>query len=378
MKPTKQHQVQHSLFGIGSYLIYFLASALVVTVIVLIVYKPTRLDTVSLLRPRAIVAMVAILAFALIMTLSNGLWRRYTIGRPVKRILDATQRLTDGDFSVRIETKPGITELDELDAIIDNFNIMATELGSVEALQSDFIASVSHELKTPLAVIQNYATILQDPGLSPEDRQNYAMRITSATSRLSVLITNIMKMNKLDNQQITPKTDNFLLNEQLAEVLVNYESLWEAKNLDLDAEMADLHITSDKALLELAWNNLITNAIKFTRNGGHLKVTMTQPTTDLVEVAISDDGVGMTDDVRHHIFDKFYQADTARASQGNGLGLALVKRVVDLLQGSITVTSTPDKGSTFRVTLPVTYSREATSHPNGAKRPLLRAKPHAK
>lgn len=346
----QENKVKRSIFGVGNYLVYFLASALVVTVIVLIVAKPQQNENVSALRQRAILAFVVMLALTLILTLINGIWRRYTIGRPVKRILTATEKLTQGNFNVRIEPFHGYDSINELDAIIANFNIMAAELGSVEAIQTDFISSVSHELKTPLAVIQNYATMLQDPELSVQDRQQYALRITSATQKLSVLITNILKLNKLENQQITPKHDTFLLNEQLAEVLIGFEALWEQKELEIDTDMDDILITSDREMLELVWNNIISNAIKFSQPKGKIAIKITEIDTKSLAVAITDNGIGMSEKVSRHIFDKFYQGDTAHAGQGNGLGLALVKRVVDLLGGTISVIT--DLGTTFIIKLP--------------------------
>ncbi|MCH4172482.1 MAG: HAMP domain-containing histidine kinase [Lactobacillus sp.] len=345
-------QVKRSLFGLGNYLVYFLSSALIVTVSTSLIYQPQQQD-VGQLRRRAILTLIAILALALIMTLLNGLWRRYTIGRPVKAILQATEQLTKGDFDVRIDPFHGFESINELDAIISNFNIMAAELGSVEALQSDFIANISHELKTPLAVIQNYATMLQDPELDPDNRQEYTKKIIASTQKFSVLITNMMKLNKLENQLIIPKRDNFLLNEQLAAVLVEFEGLWEEKGIEIDVDMPDLRITSDRALLALVWNNLIANAIKFSQQGDKITVSLTPSGTDRVTVTIQDTGAGMSDTVQQHIFDKFYQGDNAHAAKGNGLGLALVARVVKMLAGQIEVASQLGVGSTFKVTLPV-------------------------
>ncbi|GAF38338.1 two component sensor transduction histidine kinase [Agrilactobacillus composti DSM 18527 = JCM 14202] len=345
-------QVKRSLFGIGNYLVYFLSSALIVTVSTSLIYQAQPQDT-DQLRRRAILTLIAILALALVMTLLNGLWRRYTIGRPVKAILHATEQLTKGDFDVRIEPFHGFESINELDAIISNFNIMAAELGSVEALQSDFIANISHELKTPLAVIQNYSTMLQDSKLDAETRQIYTKKIIASTQKFSVLITNMMKLNKLENQLIIPKRDNFLLNEQLAAVLVEFEGLWEGKGIDIDVDMPDLRITSDRALLALVWNNLIANAIKFSQQGDKITVSLTPSAANRVTVTIQDTGAGMSDTVQQHIFDKFYQGDKAHAAKGNGLGLALVSRVVKMLAGQIEVTSQLGVGSTFKVTLPV-------------------------
>lgn len=354
------NKVKNSIFGIGNYFVYFLSSSLVVTLTIFVLDIPRQDGPADAIRPRAILAFIIIIALALLLTLLNGLWRRYTIGRPVKKILEATQKVTQGQYDVRIEPSHGFDSINELDLIITNFNTMTKALGSVEALQTDFIASVSHELKTPLAVIQNYAAILQDPDLSVEEINKYALRITDATQRLSTLITNILKLNKIDNQEITTNKDTYLLNEQLAEVLVNHETLWEEKNIELEVDMDDVYITCDKELLELAWNNLISNAIKFVRKNGKITVKLTQPSEKEIVVQIIDNGIGMSEEVKRHIFDKFYQADTARAVQGNGLGLALVHRIIYLVRGQIELTSQENEGSEFTITLP-------TNHPKWMK-----------
>lgn len=349
MKP--ETQVNRSIFGIGNYLVYFLASALIVTITIMIIDVPDHHETAQAIRPRALMVFAIIIGFALMMTIINGLWRRFTIGRPVKRILTATQQLANGDFSVRIEPTHSTDNRDELDAIIVNFNLMAKELGSVEALQSDFIANVSHELKTPFAVIQNYATLLQDETLTEQQRQQYTNKIIHTTQGLGTLITNILKLNKLENQQIVPKLDQYLINEQLAQCLINAEPLWEAKHIDINTDMPDIKITSDQALLALAWNNLIANAIKFSDTGGQIDVTVKQNNQHII-VTIRDYGIGMDDKTSRHIFDKFFQADTVHATSGNGLGLALVHRIVELLGGTIQINTTLGQGSSFQVTLP--------------------------
>jgi signal transduction histidine kinase len=352
-----------SIFDFGNYLQYFLMSALVVTVTVLIIFEPSGAATsANSSHPRSILGFVAVLGLSLILTLVNGIWRRVVVGRPVKKILAATEKLTNGDFTARIEPSPSSLRSsgNELDVIIANFNIMAAELGSVETLQTDFIANVSHELKTPLAVIQNYATMLRDPELAASDRDVYAAKISQATQRLSELISNILRLNKLDNQHIAPKNDTFLLNEQLEEVLVAHEALWEAKNLDLRADLDDdITVTSDRSLLELAWNNIVSNAIKFSNDGGSLAVSVQKVMGEgkgdphLARVRVTDSGIGMDADTRRHVFDKFYQGDTAHSGQGNGLGLALVARIVEICGGAISVESELGQGTTFTVDLPL-------------------------
>jgi signal transduction histidine kinase len=228
-------------------------------------------------------------------------------------------------------------------------NAMAAELAGTETLRTDFIANVSHELKTPLAVMGNYATMLQRPGITEDERWEYAKAISEAARKLAQLITNILKLNKLENQQIFPQPKEFDLGEQLCECLLVFEDAWEAKNLEIETDMEDhVRIKSDPELLSLVWNNLISNAVKFTPDGGKVGVTLKTEGAYVI-VSVSDTGCGIKPEVGQHIFEKFYQGDTSHATQGNGLGLALVKRVVDILSGEIGVQSVYGTGSTFTV-----------------------------
>ena len=198
-------------------------------------------------------------------------------------------------------------------------------------------------------MIQNYGTMLQQPNLSDEDRKDYARTVTNASQRLASLITNILKLNKLENQQIYPKKEHFDLGEQLCECLLGFENAWEAKNLEIETEIKDgVNVESDPELLSLVWNNLFSNAIKFTEEGGTIGLKLHTENGHAV-VEVSDTGCGISPEVGAHIFEKFYQGDTSHATQGNGLGLALVKRVVDIIGGEISVSSELGKGSTFTV-----------------------------
>ena len=226
---------------------------------------------------------------------------------------------------------------------------MTEELAGTETLRTDFIANVSHELKTPLAVMGNYATMLQKPNITDEERYEYAKAISESARRLAQLITNILKLNKLENQQIFPQLDEYDLGEQLCESLLQFEDIWEKKNLNIETDIEDgVRIRSDSELLSLVWNNLISNAVKFTPEGGTIGVSL-KTDGDLVAVSVRDTGCGIKPEVGQHIFEKFYQGDTSHATQGNGLGLALVKRVVDILKGEIGVQSVYGQGSTFTV-----------------------------
>ena len=295
----------------------------------------------------AMVTFGNVFMLSLVCTAVDLLRRRLTVERPVKRIIDGAQKVMDGDLSTRITPLRGVEP--GFNVIIDYFNRMVQELSGMETLRTDFIANVSHELKTPLAVIQNYGTMLQQPNLSDEDRKDYARTVTNASQRLASLITNILKLNKLENQQIYPKKEHFDLGEQLCECLLGFENAWEAKKLEIETEIEDgVNVESDPELLSLVWNNLFSNAIKFTEEGGTVGLKLHTENGHAV-VEVSDTGCGISPEVGAHIFEKFYQGDTSHATQGNGLGLALVKRVVDIVGGEISVSSELGKGSTFTV-----------------------------
>ena len=274
--------------------------------------------------------------------------RRIMVDRPVKMITDAAQRIMNGDFSVRVKHMHG-SGVEGFNQIGESINKMAEELSSVETLRTDFIANVSHEMKTPLSVMQNYGTLLQTPDLSEEKRVEYAKAITDASRRLADMMTNILKLNRLENQQIYPNPTTFDLGEQLCESLLQYESTWERKNIEIETDIAEnVLVSADAELLSLVWNNLFSNAFKFTENGGKVSLTLTAD-EKYATVKISDTGCGMSAEVGAHIFEKFYQGDTSHATQGNGLGLPLVKRVIDIMQGEISVESAVGIGTTFTV-----------------------------
>ena len=285
-----------------------------------------------------------------------------TYEEPLHRLADATQQVAGGDFSVYVPTIHTADRLDYLDVMILDFNKMVEELGSVETLKTDFVSNVSHEMKTPIAVIKNYAELLQMKNASDGEKAEYARNIEEAAGHLSALISNILKLNKLENQRIDPEIESYDLCGQLEECILQYEELWDEKELELEVDMEEKAvIQADPSLMKLVWNNLLSNTIKFTEQGR--KVTVRQATeAEYVEVSVSDTGCGMSKESIRHIFDKFYQGDTSHSKEGNGLGLALVKRILVLMNGDIQVVSQEGKGSTFTVKLPRRMDNE-----NGAE-----------
>ena len=342
------------LRGIYSYFLFFLLVAFLVTcstslfVSVLASNLGITLtdDHVQL---AAKMTFVNVIVLSILFTLIDAIRRKLTTGRITKHITLAAKRIVQGDFTVRIDPVSDFGADEHYNEIIDCFNTMAKELASVETLRTDFIANVSHEMRTPLAVMQNYGTLLQAPTLSDEERMGYAKAVTDASRRLADMMTNILKLNRLENHAIYPRTEVYDLGEQLCLCLLQYESMWEERHIEIDTDIEDnVMICADSELLALVWNNLFSNAFKFTEPGG--RVTLSLSTEDRYAVVkVQDTGCGMSPEVGAHIFEKFYQGDTSHATQGNGLGLALVKRVVDIMQGEIRVESVPGEGTTFTV-----------------------------
>ena len=281
-----------------------------------------------------------------------------TYDQPMKELAKAAGKVAKGDFSVYIPPLHTSNRHDYLDLMFLDFNKMVAELGSLETMRSDFIANVSHEIKTPLAGIQNYAQLLQRPGLTKEDQETYVSAILSSTRRLSALVTNILKLNKLESQQIVPSYEPYDLCGQLSDCAMSFEPVWEEKDIEFEADIEDrATVYGDASLLELVWNNLLSNAFKFTEPGG--SVTLRQTSEEgCVTVSVSDTGCGISQEAQKHIFDKFYQGDTSHATEGNGLGLALVLRVLQLMNASIQVDSAEGHRTIFTVRIPTNQNRK--------------------
>ena len=271
--------------------------------------------------------------------------------KPMRRLSRAMRAVAQGDFTVSVQPVHKRNKFDYMDLMFEDFNSMVHELSSIETMKDDFIANVSHEIKTPLAVIRGYASALQRGNLSEEEQREYAATIASASESLSVLISNILRLNKLENQEIVPNAAPYDLTRQLSDCALAHEEQWERKHIDFDAQLEErVMIPADESMLEIVFNNLIANAIKFTEPGGRIVLRQEKAGGDVV-VTVSDTGCGMDEETVKHIFDKFYQGDSSHSREGNGLGLALVKRVLDISGGSIAVRSAPGEGSEFIVRL---------------------------
>jgi signal transduction histidine kinase len=349
-----ENKVKKILKSITRYVIFFLLIAFVVTCCMLL-FISVMIKSMDIELSNSDISMAALLTMGNVVILSvfftafDTVRRRLTVDRQVKQISMATEQICKGNFDVSISSGIKLMQDDNFSVIIEDISRMAEELSGVETLRTDFIANVSHELKTPLAVIQNYAAMLIVPDLPEEERIKYAKSIIQSSKSLAGLITNILKLNKLENQNIFPESKKYDLGEQLCECFLQYEDIWEQKEIEIDTDIEDgIFIKSDPELFSIVWSNLFSNAFKFTEKGGRVRLSL-HSLNGYAAVSITDTGCGMDSITGAHIFDKFYQGDTSHAGQGNGLGLALVKRIIDITQSDISVNSELGKGTAFVV-----------------------------
>ena len=266
---------------------------------------------------------------------------------PIKKLRSAMDKVAEGDFSVRLEEKSSSKEIME---IYTGFNLMAHELNATEILQTDFVSNVSHEFKTPINAIEGYSTLLQDRENLDADQREYIDKILFNTQRLSSLVGSILLLSKLENQQIPSHQVEYRLDEQVRQSIVALEPAWEKKDIEFDVELDRISYLGNEPMMRHVWDNLISNAIKFSPNGGTVKIHLVKKLKKLI-FTIEDQGSGLSENAQKHIFDKFYQADSSHKQEGSGLGLALVKRILTIEKGQITAENIHEGGCRFTVIL---------------------------
>ncbi len=266
---------------------------------------------------------------------------------PIKELRIGMQKVADGRFDTRLEIKSSSAEIQE---VLAGFNMMAQELGSTEILQTDFVSNVSHEFKTPINAIEGYSTLLQGGDNLDADQQEYVEKILFNTKRLSILVSNILLLSKIENQSIQTHQQRYSLDEQVRESILALETAWEPKNIEFDVDLDGVEYYGNENMVHHVWDNLIGNAIKFSPQDGTVKIRL-QKKPDRFLFVIEDEGPGLSEEAQKHLFDKFYQEDTSHKEEGNGLGLALVKRILSIEGGGIAVENLPEKGCRFIVTL---------------------------
>lgn len=349
-KPQKPTPVKRSKFNYG---FIFSSAALVGSLLstalaMFIVWLLNRRFGVWLGMPYTIrVLLISILSGAAI---AVGLSKIFV--SPMMKLGDAMRKVAGGDFSVRLDCSSRIRDVRE---VYGSFNTMVKELGNTETLQTDFVSNVSHEFKTPINAIEGYASLLQDSQLTDEQKNTYIDKIIFNTRRLSDLVGNILLLSKVNNQTISLKASTFRLDEQVRQSILALESKWEKKEIEFDIDLDEIEYTGFENLLSHVWLNLIDNAVKFSLQNGQIRIRLKQ-LDGSVTFSIWDNGLPILEADIDRIFNKFYQGDNFHASEGNGLGLALVRKIVAAAHGTINVTSSEDAGTEFVVALPSSSS----------------------
>lgn len=293
--------------------------------------------------------MVPVFAVLMCSTITAGIsfyLNRWVLS-PIRKLGGAMRKVAAGDFKIQVPTKSKIRDMEEINR---NFNLMVRALDATEVLQSDFVSNVSHEFKTPITAIEGYAMLLQGTPDMTEEQQEYVDKILLNTQRLSGLIGNVLLLSKIENQQIPKTLRPFQLDEQIRKVIMLHEPQWTEKEIELDVELNDIVCYGNESLLFHVWSNLISNAVKFNRFGGILRLRL-EETQEQIIFTVEDQGPGIPEADLPHIFDKFYQGDNSHRQSGNGLGLSLVMRILNICNGTITVKNPEDGGACFCVKL---------------------------
>jgi len=292
--------------------------------------------------------ILTIILFSLVIGTTITVMVGRKILSPIADFSKAAKEIAKGNFDIYLNESHRVSEISD---VAHHFNIMVQELRGIETLRNDFVVNVSHEFKTPIAAIEGYATLLQEDNLSKEEHDEYTGMIIDSARQLSTLSGNILKISKLENQEMLTGQTEYRLDEQLRQALLLLESFWTPKQLSLNIDLEEQRYYGNEELIMQVWLNVLGNAIKFTPEGGEISVSL-RPDGPWIAAVISDTGIGMTPKVRKHIFEKFYQGDPARSDAGNGLGLPLVSRIISLSNGTIEVSSEPGRGTTFTIRLP--------------------------
>ena len=338
------------IFGLRMRLTLFVAAELIVCILISFGAEMLLKNvlTSEWRLPLAIAGLVLglIICFGITGAISNWFFD------PIKQLSKAMERVADGDFSVRLQTKSRLKEIRE---VYSGFNMMTHELGSIEIIQGDFVSNVSHEFKTPMVSVYGFAKQLKKGGLTKEQEQEYIDIIINESQRLINMSSNILMLSKLENQEIITDKKDFSLDEELRRCVLQLQGQWGEKNQEVIPDLCEITYYGNSEMLKQVWLNVIGNAVKYTPDGGtiEVKLDINPKNEQEVRVRITDNGIGMDKATAERIFEKFYQGDSSHATGGNGLGLAMVKRIVELCGGRIRVKSEPDKGTQFTVYLPI-------------------------
>ena len=331
------------LYNLISYIVFLITVTVVVSIGILIFSEVKDFETSIL----AIFVLLYILFTALIFFIIDYIRRNIIVQKPLNDILDATNLISKGEFDIKLKPRHNYNNYDELDKIMININKMAIGLRNDEILKNDFISNFSHEIKTPIAIMNGYINLLKRNEMSKEERDEYIDKLYNSSINLSNLISNILKLNKLENSEIELNDVN--LSNVLENVIISYDELINNKKINFDLDIDDRLIKyTNESFIQLIFSNLISNAIKFSKYEGIVEIKLKNK-NDYIEFMVKDNGIGMSKDTIIHIFNRFYQGDTSHKTEGNGLGLSMVKKAIDRLGYKISIESEEEKGSTFIV-----------------------------
>ncbi len=338
-------RTQKNPFGLRFRLVALVTAEIIASIIIAVITNLILYDVI--LEPRALpmVIEVAVISLAVGILVTSALSKLFF--KPIEDLGHAMEKVADGDFTVQLPLKSSYTK--EIKEIYSGFNLMVHEIAATEILQTDFVSNVSHEFKTPINAIEGYSTLLQSGELS-EEQQRYVEKILYNTERLSSLVGSILLLSKIENQSIPTNQTVYRLDEQIRQSIVALEPAWEKKDIEFDVEMQTVAFTGNEMLMRHVWDNLIGNAIKFDPQGGLVRIRLHE-CDSYIRFTIDDSGEGITEEAQKHIFDKFYQADSSHKEEGNGLGLALVKKILATCNGTISAMNLPQCGCRFCVTL---------------------------
>jgi signal transduction histidine kinase len=299
-----------------------------------------------------------VLVFSYLSSAALSIVINRNVFKPLRKLTKLTEQVAKGNYDVDVNGITNFfTEKSDLGNLVNAFEDMTNELSSTEIFRNDFIHNFSHEFKTPIISIRGFARQLYKGNLTPEQQSEFAKIIMDESEHLANMSSNVLLLSKLESQEIVSDKESFSLDEQLRTCMLMMEEQWSEKNLTIDMDLDEIDYYQNKDLLYHVWTNLFSNAVKFTKENGTVSVQCHRA-NDAIFVAVSDNGAGMDDETKKHIFEKFYQGDTSHATAGNGLGLSLVKRIVEMMDGRISVDSTLGKGSTFTVSLPLQNEEE--------------------
>lgn len=349
MKKTKNKEIHSNIYLIGSILffLYFLLVLLITSLIIIIMYiSPARNYINDSLIINTILSFFVLFLVSSLIASIVFYFTLKKILKPIAELSKQSMKVAEGNFSIKIKEKSKIYEIQKC---IDNFNTMVDKLNKVETFSNDFITNVSHEFKTPLSVIRSNINIIEESNLSDEEMKKCFSQINMSIDKMTTLVSNVLKISKLDNNGIKFNKKNYRLDEQIRQCILSFNDEIDKKNISFDIILDECFIFADENILEQVWLNLIGNAIKFSHNSGQIKIRLRNK--EKIKIIIEDNGIGMSEETKERIFDRFYQGETSHNSQGNGLGLTIVNKIIKLCDGEIDVESEINKFTKFTIFL---------------------------